>query len=87
MFCVYVLESVQSNELYIGYTNNLTRRLAEHNNGTEVATKRYMPWKCIHCEHSVLEEDARRREGYLKTTQGRRMLKLRLKEYFRRRAS
>ncbi len=32
---VYVLESVKENNRYIGYTNNLKRRLEEHRTGCE----------------------------------------------------
>jgi putative endonuclease len=35
----------------------------------------------IYYEACLNEEDAKRREKYLKTSQGRRMLKIRIKEY------
>jgi len=41
-----------------------------------------MPWKLIYYEACISEEYAKRREVYLKTTQGKRLLKRRLKEYF-----
>ena len=41
-----------------------------------------IPWKLIYYEVGTNEEDSKRREGYLKTTQGRRFTKLRLKKYF-----
>ena len=81
MFYVYLLESVKSGEWYIGYTSNLRRRLVEHNQGLNISTRRYKPWNVIYYEACVNEKDAHRREGYLKTTQGHRMLKVRLKEY------
>jgi len=89
MFCVYILESNKDKDLYIGFTTNLKRRLTEHNTGKNKSTKPYIPWKCIYCEYSVNEEDARRREKYFKTSQGRRFLRRRIKEYLynRRRAS
>ena len=82
MFCVYVLENKERDKIYIGFTSDLKKRLTEHNNGYSKSTKPYAPWHCIYCEYSLNEEDARRREGYLKTSQGRRLLKRRLKEYF-----
>ncbi|MEI6296377.1 MAG: GIY-YIG nuclease family protein [bacterium] len=81
MFYNYVLESEEGENLYIGYTENLKRRLIEHNQGLNLSTKRYRPWKIIYYEACISEKDARRRERYLKTTQGNRLLKLRLKEY------
>lgn len=82
MFYVYCLESEKYEELYFGFTNDLKRRLKEHNQGLNFSTKRYLPWKLIYYEVCLNELDARRRERYLKTSQGRRMLKIRLKEYF-----
>jgi putative endonuclease len=55
--------------------------LKEHNQRLNFSTKRYMPWKLIYYEACLDENDAKRREKYLKTNQGRRMLKIRIKEY------
>ncbi len=82
MFYVYVLQTISGKNLYTGYTSDLKRRLKEHNQGLNSSTKRYGQWKLIYYEASLNEQDARRREGYLKTTQGGRLLKRRLKEYF-----
>ena len=79
---VYVLESLVKKELYIGVTDDLKRRLVQHNSGLNVSTKRYMPWRVIYYEACCDRLDAERREKYLKTSQGRRLLKRRLKEYF-----
>jgi len=81
MFYTYVLKS-KSGELYTGYTTDLKRRLLEHNQGLNLSTKPYRPWKIIYYECCLNDEDAKRRERYLKTSQGRRLLKRRLKEYF-----
>lgn len=82
MFYVYVLQSLNSEDIYTGYTSDLRKRFKEHNQGLNSSTKRYGPWKLVYYEGSLNEVDARRREKYLKTTQGRRLLKRRLKEYF-----
>ena len=68
---------------YIGYTNNLKRRLEEHKKGLNFSTKFRLPFKLIYFEGCLNEFDAKRREKYLKTTQGRRFLGLRLIEYKR----
>ncbi len=81
MFYTYVIKGVDG-ELYIGYTHDLKKRLAEHNQGLNLSTKRYRPWIIIYYECCLNEQDAKRREGYLKTSQGRRLLRRRLKEYF-----
>jgi putative endonuclease len=79
---IYVIKSKKNGNLYIGYTVNLTKRLKEHNQGLNFSTKSGRPWKLIYYEACLNENDAKRREGYLKTSQGQRLLKRRLKEYF-----
>src|SRR3990167_10254066 len=79
---VYVLQSIKNNSLYIGHTRNLQKRLKEHNNGLNFSTGPYKPWQLIQYEAYLNEKDAKRREGYLKTSQGSRLLKRILKEYF-----
>jgi len=81
MFYVYILQSKKNGELYIGYTSDLKRRLKEHNQGLNFSTKRYMPWELIYYEACKEESDAKRREKYLKTTQGGRLIKRRIKDY------
>ncbi|MES2087590.1 MAG: GIY-YIG nuclease family protein [Patescibacteria group bacterium] len=81
MFYVYILQSKKNNELYIGYTEDLKKRILEHNQGLNFSTKRYMPWEIIYYEACKEQSDARRREKYLKTTQGGRLIKRRIKDY------
>lgn len=84
MFYIYCLQSEKENEeLYFGFTSDLKKRFKEHNSGHNFSTKRYLPWKLIYYEACLLESDARRREKYLKTNMGRRMLKRRLKDYIK----
>jgi len=82
MFYVYILESIKNKNLYIGYTIDLRRRFQEHNQKENFSTRPYAPWKLIYYEACLDEKDAKRREKYLKTSQGRRLIKRRLKEYF-----
>ena len=86
-YYVYVLQSLKNNDLYVGCTNDLRKRLQEHNRGLNFSTKTQKPWRLIHFEAYLNEEDAKRREGYLKTNQGSRLLKRMLKEYFYRKRS
>ncbi|OHA88550.1 MAG: hypothetical protein A2653_03320 [Candidatus Zambryskibacteria bacterium RIFCSPHIGHO2_01_FULL_43_25] len=82
MFYNYVIESVDGKNLYIGHTSDIRKRLKEHNQGLNSSTKRYGRWYLIYYEACIDRSDALRREKYLKTTQGGRLLKRRLKEYF-----
>jgi len=79
---VYVLRSLKNRGLYIGFTDDLRKRLQEHNRGLNSSTKAYLPWQLIFYEAYRNKEDAKRRESYLKTNQGSRLLKRMLKEYF-----
>jgi putative endonuclease len=79
-YYVYVLEN-KNREMYIGYTTNLEKRVSEHNHGRNRSTKSGRPWHIIYCEACLNINDATRREKYLKTNQGSRLLKLRLKSY------
>lgn len=80
-FYVYVLQSKESGQFYVGFTSNLIRRVKEHNLGLNQTTKLNKPWKLIYYEACRNRNDAKRREKYLKTSKGRMMVKLRLKEY------
>ncbi|OGY62382.1 MAG: hypothetical protein A2745_00105 [Candidatus Harrisonbacteria bacterium RIFCSPHIGHO2_01_FULL_44_13] len=79
---VYVLESLKNSSLYVGLTKNLKTRLQEHNRGLNFSTKSHKPWRIVYCEAFLNGDDAVRRERYLKTNQGARLLKRMLKEYF-----
>ncbi len=80
MFYTYLLEN-ENGELYAGFTTDLRKRVVKHNQGSNFSTKNHS-WRCIYYEACMNEEDARRRERYFKTTDGRRALRTRLKVYF-----
>jgi len=66
MFYLYVLKSQKDNKFYIGSTNNLERRLKEHNDGKVLSTKSRLPFEIIYYEAYKAESDARKREHNLK---------------------
>ena len=74
MYNVYVLRSLKTNRRYVGLTNNLDRRVKEHNNGINRSTKGFLPWKFIHFEKFENRIEARKREKYLKSGTGRAYL-------------
>ncbi len=82
-FYTYILDSLQDGNIYVGYTDNLEKRVEEHKRGYNFSTKFRLPFKLIYSEACLNKQDAKRREIYLKTTQGRRFIGLRLKEYKR----
>ena len=79
-YCVYVLLSMHDRGLYIGFTTDLQRRLTEHFHGESKATAPRRPFRLVFCEYFFSKADAERREGYLKTTAGRKGLKPILRE-------
>jgi putative endonuclease len=74
-YFVYVLLSLKNSHLYIGYTNNLVKRLVEHSKGKVNSTKPFLPYRLIYTEKFNNSKDALLREKELKTTEGRRFLK------------
>ncbi len=72
---VYVLCSEKDGKLYIGLTNDLTRRLEEHNTGRVLSTKGRRPMKILRVEEYYDRKQAAEREKFLKTGQGRELLK------------
>lgn len=74
-YFVYVLRSVTYPKSYVGSTDNLERRLGEHNKGKSFYTSRYKPWKILYTEEFPSLKEARAREKYLKSRGGRRFLK------------
>jgi putative endonuclease len=75
MYLVYVLESETFNRVYIGMTNDLQRRIKEHNIGKTKSTRFYKPWKIVFVESFPGRKEAREREKYLKSGIGREFIK------------
>jgi len=78
MYYVYVLKSQVDGKLYIGYTTNLKNRLQKHQYGEVPSTSPRRPLELIFYEGYKNMEDAKRREGYLKTSKGKSSLRMML---------
>ncbi len=78
IYYTYVLKSSKDNKLYIGHTNNLKKRLVEHNKGVVDSTKSRRPLKLIYYEACLSEIKSIKREKYFKTGFGRKFLKTRV---------
>ncbi len=70
MFYVYILKSEKDGKRYIGSTNDLIRRINQHNGGQVTSTKNRRPFIMIHKEEFKEEKEARLRERFLKTHKG-----------------
>lgn len=72
MHYVYILESeVGEKHWYTGVTNDLDRRLEEHNNGDSIHTSKFKPWKYKNIVGFHSREKAEAFEKYLKSKSGR----------------
>jgi putative endonuclease len=75
MSTVYILRSTKDKKLYIGSTRDTAeKRLGDHNAGRVRSTKGRRPFILLHKEPFDDYAEARRRESYLKTGQGRRSI-------------
>jgi putative endonuclease len=75
MVTVYALKNSVNNEIYVGMTTDLPRRLHEHNHGKNRYTKAFAPWTVFYSENEEDYAKARIREKYLKTAAGKRLLR------------
>ncbi|PTB92413.1 endonuclease [Marivirga lumbricoides] len=72
MFTVYVLYSPTFKKIYIGYTSDLSNRLASHNVYSKKGyTTRYRPWEVLYTESYIDKRAALKREKALKSARGR----------------
>lgn len=75
-FCyVYVLFSLKDKKIYIGYSEDLKRRITEHEHGEVRSTKDRKPLTLIHYEAFGSIKDGKARERFLKSGFGREQLK------------
>ena len=72
---VYILLSNKDKKSYVGSTFDLAKRFQEHSLGLVISTKNRRPLRIIYTEEYNTLSEARKRESYLKTRQGRRELK------------
>ena len=80
-YYVYVLCSELDGNFYTGYATDLSKRVEDHNSGKVYSTRKRKPLKLVYWEGCLNQQDATRREKYLKTAWGKRYLKNRIKDY------
>jgi len=79
MVYTYVLYSHKDGRWYTGVTKDLRARMREQRAGSVPSTKSRRPLTLVYYEASLDEDDAWRRERYLKTGRGKRYLRQRLR--------
>ncbi len=65
-YTTYILFSKSKNKFYVGHTNNISRRLTEHNSGQTKSTKAGSPWELIFTKEFELKSDAYQLEMKIK---------------------
>ena len=74
-YYVYILKSLKNNDIYVGSTANLFKRIALHNQGRVKSTKGYKPWELLeHYEYDSRSE-AVQQEKHIKQHQQKELLK------------
>jgi len=81
MYYTYVLQSEKDTQFYVGFTKDLKLRFEKHSKGQVESTRARRPLNLIYYEGCLSQEDATKREKYLKSYHGRMFLKNRLKSY------
>ncbi|MFH0772315.1 MAG: GIY-YIG nuclease family protein [Candidatus Omnitrophota bacterium] len=77
MYYAYVLKSKKNGKHYIGHTENIERRLYEHNAVTDKCKFTYIsgPWDLMFFENFSTRSDAMKHERFLKSGKGREYIK------------
>ncbi|WP_093369464.1 GIY-YIG nuclease family protein [Psychroflexus sediminis] len=73
-YFTYILESLKDGRFYIGQSQDLQKRLEEHNKGFSRYTKPYRPWKLIWQQSFNTRKEAYQLEQKLKTLKSRERL-------------
>ena len=81
-YYVYVLRSRTDKMFYTGYTSDLKQRIQLHDKGKVFSTRNRRPLDLIYFEGCKNQQDATRREKYLKSGNGKIYLRNRLRHFF-----
>jgi putative endonuclease len=74
MYNVYILWSLSRQTYYVGCTDNLERRLQEHNTGRSAFTRRGIPWSLRYFEQFETKERALHREREIKNRKSKKYI-------------
>ena len=74
MYVVYILYSSSIDKYYVGYTNDIERRLSEHNRKKGKYTDGGIPWRLVHHEEYKSKSEAMNREKTIKSQKSRQYI-------------
>jgi len=66
MYFLYILKSLKDFGYYIGISDNIEKRLREHNSGKTKSIKHRLPFELVHSEKYSTKTETRKREIQLK---------------------
>lgn len=75
MYFTYILYSKKFTRTYTGHTQDLEKRLKEHNSGKTKSTEPYIPWEIFYYEKFSTREEAVIREKFFKSSSSRNFIK------------
>lgn len=79
LFHVYIIYSESAGQFYKGQAADIAERLNRHNNGYELATARYRPWRLLWSTAKNTREESMQLERKLKNLSRERLIALMLK--------
>ena len=82
-YCVYILFSPKYGHYYIGQTNNLERRLVQHNESKCGWTKKFRPWSIVYKKKYHERGKAIKAEKYLKSLKNKKNIEIFVVNYYR----
>lgn len=82
MFYTYIIESERSGMWYYGHSENVEKRLVEHNNNQNKSTRKKGPWKLIFERSFDSKLEANRFELKLKSLKNKEYIKREFIEFF-----
>lgn len=74
-YFVYAIRSEVDKRIYVGFSEDVQKRLKEHNSGKTKSTKGYRPWNLIFMIECESRQEAREKEKYYKSGIGKETLK------------
>jgi putative endonuclease len=74
IFHAYVIRTIATGRFYVGHTENLTRRVYEHNNNRTPSIRNRGPWELVHSEEFATRSEAMRRELQIKKMKSHRWI-------------
>jgi putative endonuclease len=80
MYSVYVLYSLKDKKRYSGFTENISLRIQQHNNGLVKSTIHRRPLILVYIETNLSKKEAMDRERFFKSGKGREFLNSAIKD-------